>query len=255
MNTTADALRTASEASWSPYSESAVVSVSSGATFKKANVEERSVVMTVEKNKIDFTPLDATPAVLGISNESGEACASYNFGINGVDTYSGAESNPWWGVGANCRDFRDRGMLDEWSGRTDKSNQTTGAFETRCGSAPSTVYGVEWPETQQRHGEVFLKTIFYTPRGYPSTANIVLATDSAAFYGTGQESTSSLGLSGTQIEGFAPMESVQNILDNVRERNICVQGEGLKQRFYWNASKPMREIESLEKELADKCIR
>ena len=244
----------------SPYSANAFLNTETVSSFKAVNVDRRGQILSVKRNndgsfRLVLSPSFATPAILKISNNSGEACASYNFGINGVDTYTGMESNLWWGVGENCRDFYDAFVIEKFqNGVPDISNQTTGAWGTRCGSAQTPVYGLEWPDTQQNYGNVFLKTIFYTPQGGQNTVNIVMSSDDAEFWPVGSDGKVNIPLNGVGASATI-LESVAEIVELVKQRQVCVSGESVEQTFWWNPTPVINALADKETKAETECIK
>ncbi len=243
-------------ASSTPFDNSANVSVSKDQGFKSVNVDNRGVILNVTKSSIRFAPSYATPLILNVTNSAQEAYAFYNFGINGADTYQGTESNPWWGVGNNCKDFSDRAVTEAFNGKTDRSSLNPTCAPTA--GIPGHAYGLEWCDTTQRTGDVFLKTIFYTPQGNANLVNIALANAGAKFISESGAGTNNIGLNGT---GKVPnnssgndIDSIETIFSLVKQRYVCVSGTGAETKFWWNPTKVLDVLSKQEQSAATSCI-
>ncbi|MDO8647865.1 MAG: hypothetical protein Q7R70_05645 [Candidatus Diapherotrites archaeon] len=244
-------------ASWSPFTENGgVLETSIEQSFKKLNFSDtRGMIMSISKSKLVFSPSNATPVILKMTNNTGEACVTYNFAISGTDTYVGPESNPWWGVGVNCKDFYGRYTLEAFKdGFADKS--TVGnKFDTACARSSLLAYGLEWPDTQQNFGSTYLKSIFYTPQGRTSSMSIDVANDSASLITNSTQSTANVPLTGAGNASNESIQSVRQILNMVRNRTVCVSGTGLEQKFWWNPTPIIQSIEGNEKSAESECIK
>lgn len=241
-------------ASWIPYFENATLKTDKVSDFKKLNVDDRGEILTVSQSKLSFSPSYATPVIWKISNKSGEACSSYSFGAGSL-TYAGQESNPWWGVGENCIDFYDSVMIEAYqNGVFDKSTSTTGSWGTICGSTSYTAYGMEWPDEQQAFGNVFLKSIFYTPQGTSNVINTEISNETAEFWTKAASGTTNIPLNGVgaSAENIA---DVKRIIGLVKERQVCVSGTETEQKFWWNPTAVINEIADLETKAEGQCIK
>lgn len=249
-------LDTTGISSSTPFRDSGTISVAESEDFKKLNVTDRGIILDLTQTAIDYSPSYATPMILNVYNDTGDsAYAFYNFGLDGAETYEGESSNPWWGIGTTCKDFKDRAVKEAFNGTLDESGINTDcALTTGLGRT----YGIEWCDTLQNSGNVFLKTVFYTPQGKDSSLNLVVYSDNAKFIGEEVEGQNGLplnGVSGIPSNSLSDnIESIEDILDLVKNRYVCVSGSSDNAKFYWNPAKVLEVVQEKEESLAEQCI-
>lgn len=242
----------------------ATVQTSKVDSYAILNSLERGNILTLTRNgsnnlALKWSPSYATPVLMTVkgNNAQSNAYGFYSIGINGdtAQSYIGAQGNPWYGVGANCRDFEDRGMIDQYSPRYDSS-----AINASCalvGAQENISYGFEWCENTIHTGNVSLKTIFYTPQGTLSTIARSAYKDDLTFVGEGV-SGGNIPLNGTDaLPGNTPgdeLNSIEDILELVKQEAVCVANSGSKTEFFWNPKEVLNAIENQEKAAAAACI-
>lgn len=228
------------------------------------NSTERGNILTLTKSgtntlALKWSPSYATPVMMTIKSTHAQqdAYGFYSIGVNNdtSQSYIGTKGNPWYGVGANCRDFSDKGMLDAYNPRYDAS-----AINADCalvGAQENISYGFEWCEDTIHVGNVNLKTVFYTPQGTLSTISRSAYLDDLTFTGEGI-SGGSVPLNGTDaLSHNTPgdqLTSVEEILNLVRSEDVCVRNSGSKTEFFWNPKEVLNAIEKEEKAAAAACI-
>ncbi len=242
----------------------ATVQTSKVDSYAILNSLERGNILTLTRSgsnnlALKWSPSYATPVLMTVkgNNAQSNAYGFYSIGINGdtAQSYIGAQGNPWYGVGANCRDFEDRGMIDQYSPRYDSS-----AINASCalvGPQENISYGFEWCENTIHTGNVSLKTIFYTPQGSLSTIARSAYKDDLTFVGEGI-SGGNIPLNGTDaLPGNTPgdeLNSIEDILELVKQEAVCVANSGSKTEFFWNPKEVLNAIENQEKAAAAACI-
>ncbi|MFH0970391.1 MAG: carboxypeptidase-like regulatory domain-containing protein [Candidatus Diapherotrites archaeon] len=228
------------------------------------NSLERGNILTVTKNStnslsIKWSPSFATPVMMKIGNKSAQSdvFGFYSVGVNNdtSQSYIGVQGNPWYGVGANCRDFEDKSLLDSYNRKYD-----TSAINTDCalvGPQENISYGFEWCGDTIHTGNVFLKSVFYTPQESLSSINRTAWKSEMQFIGEGI-SGAGIPLNGTNaIPGNTPgdtLTSIEEILNLITERAVCVRNSGAKTEFFWNPKEVLNAIESQEKNAGQQCI-
>lgn len=263
-----DGLTTQSIASSTPYSDRGVVDVKQSNNFLQTNQGEganiRGQILRVARlpnPTITYSPSFATPVFLSLTNLRGEPCALYNLAtINNSLTYTGSKATDWWGLAApNCKDFMGNLVLDDtFYPMSDKSNATTGNFQTICASQiqPGT-YGIEYPGTQVKRGNVTLKTIFYTPQSNSNSIQMYSASDFGRFIGqTIEGPTVPLnGVAGMQKNNpGSQIQSLQDIFDLVENMQVCVSSGSSDVKFWWNPTRILKTVEDKERNLSGQCI-
>lgn len=242
----------------------ATVQTSKVDSYAILNSLERGNILTLTRSgsnnlALKWSPSYATPVLMTVkgNNAQSNAYGFYSIGINGdtAQSYIGAQGNPWYGVGANCRDFEDRGMIDQYSPRYDSS-----AINASCalvGPQENISYGFEWCENTIHTGSVSLKTIFYTPQGTLSTIARSAYKDDLTFVGE-SVSGGNIPLNGTDaLPGNTPgdeLNSIEDILELVKQEAVCVANSGSKTEFFWNPKEVLNAIENQEKAAAAACI-
>jgi hypothetical protein len=243
-----------------------VASVQSSTTSAYAilNSLERGNILTLTRNStnalsLKWAPSFATPVMMKIGNSSAQSdvFGYYSVGVNNdtSQSYIGAQGNPWYGVGANCRDFSDKSLFDSYNFAYDSS-----AVNADCGLVgpqENISYGFEWCENTIHTGDVYLKSVFYTPQESSSQITRTAWKDSMSFIGEGV-SGASIPLVGTDaIPGNSPgdeLKSIEDVINLVHERAVCVRNSGAKTEFFWNPKEVLNVLEDQEKDAEAACI-
>ena len=202
--------------------------------FKTLNNDMRGVLLDIERGSEDtymvFSPSRATPVILHITGGNRrKAYAFYQVTVDGQPQQGSSYLATWTGIGKGCRDFSDAEVTETFNNRRDVRG---GTGRVKCaGSFGTHQYGIEWCDVKRR-GNVFLKTVFFTPLRSASILELVEAADNATFIapnGTGKQIELS-GITGLNIT------SVEKILELVEQEKVCVAGVGnsVKATFFWN---------------------
>ncbi len=240
------------------------VSTSKIEAYTILNSLERGNILTLTKSgsnqlQLKWSPSFATPVLLKVTSNSAKSnvYGYYSVGVN-EDTsqsYIGAKGNPWYGVGANCRDFQDKALLDVYTPLFDRSG--VNADCALIGPQENIAYGFEWCENTIHTGIVPLKSIFYTPQGSLSTITRTAWKDDMGFIGE-TISGGSIPLNGTKaIPSNSPgdeLGSVEKVLELVKQEAVCVRNSGAKTEFFWNPKEVLNALEQQEKDAEAQCI-
>jgi hypothetical protein len=213
----------------------------------------------VDMKSLVFSPNFATPVMLKVhSDRSDEAVKGFFTVLRGkTPELWGQNASFWTGAGA-CRDFT--GV---------PANQTFAFLPDRKAESGDKAsnwefqYKVEWPAAEKA-GDTYLKGYFFTPA--ETTYALQSSSANTAF------STANTGLSGTAplggVKGMAfndqsggpAVQSLTEVLDLVRNNNVCVTNNGTSTLFWWNTGelykKGSNPLERQEKALVagSSCI-
>ncbi len=226
--------------------------------FRTLNNTRRGVILDIVRNPdleettINLSPSNATPVILKVSGgQSDKAFAFYNVTVDGEPQQVGSYLTSWTGIGKYCYDFEDNEMTETYQETHDVHG---GVGVTECAGTFSTAsYGLEWCDIK-RKGNVFLKTMFFTPTESESILNAVEGLDSMSFVSPTSSGTEQVFLNGTHSHAI---ESVERILNLVRAEEVCVTGYGNEVRttFFWNPEKVLENSLGEEMENAvGECI-
>jgi len=224
--------------------------------FKSLNVDNRGVVLSVQNSdagqSMAFSPSNATPVIMRVTNSGGkEAWGFYSVGVdNNSAANVGQTMNYWYGIGLNCRDFEETPVTETFQWTPDVHG--TSAKCARLGGIDNSAYsyGFEWCDST-RTGNVYLKSVFFTPQGKESVISKTGANESMAFMLANGLQAERVPLTGS-IAG--QINSVKDVFAQVKSNNVCVSGTGAKQEFWWNPKTVLDGISVQEQGLETKCI-
>ncbi|MEI8364764.1 MAG: hypothetical protein WCF78_04915, partial [archaeon] len=192
--------------------------------------------------ELRYSPSRATPVVLKLENKENDAYAFYKLGVGkpiidgGEAAHPGMSLAKWTGVG-ECESFTGVSIQEEFRNRDDM-------LATESEFAPYTPsdtvsYGVEWgSSTIIRRGNVFLRTVFYTPSNFTTTgtaySELVFdsVNDTGTFY---TKTTSGSKVSLTNI--FTDIKSLKEMYDLVKTKDACMAYNGTSIQVYYNPNK------------------
>ncbi|MEK6941894.1 MAG: hypothetical protein AABW85_03490, partial [archaeon] len=103
----------------------------------------------------------------------------------------------------------------------------------------------------KQFGNMYLKTVFYTPQGHQSVLKMSVAQESASFI-TPTSSGTTVPLANTVLG--REIHSVEDIFDLVKSEFVCVSNEESKTEFWWNPKKVFELIDQKEQGLLNSCI-
>ncbi len=229
------------------------LTVQTNESFKRLNTDERGVVLQVfggEAPKLVFSPSYATPVILKMSNSEGEAWAFYSVEVNKGAVDTGPQMSRWNGIGFNCKAFDDRFMSEFFF-----TPDTHGLDEARsCARVPGelerTSYGFEYCEPV-RFGNMFMKTVFYSPQETTTVLKMNVAQEQAGFITPSTEGTI-VALDNKVLGGN--IASVQDVFELVENEFVCVSSEEGKIDFWWNPKKVMELLQEQEDKAINECI-
>ncbi len=221
------------------------VNVSSYDDFKRLNVLDRGVVLSIKDKdnpKIVFSPSSATPVMMRIENERDEAWGFYSVGISGDSDAEGGlggsaiNTGPWmseWsGVGMACRDFDDRIAADSFDWKKDQH-----AIDTECAVIPmdykATAYGFEFCEPSKA-GDLYLKSIMFTPANKTATMSVVHGNDEIRLFNGNIWNTQNVPLGGASGQFGSSMDSLNAIIEMMDDELICMSTSTGSTEFWWN---------------------
>ena len=180
-----------------------------------------------------YTPSYATPVMLEFTNNNEDAFGYYSIEVDGSAQDVGYSMAEWYGVGINCRSFSDTLVYDEFWGKADM--HALPAENRKCSvldpQKASTSYGFEFCRPA-KFGKLYLQTVLYTP--YKSTGLIKkeAASDDMQFIGS-TIGGSQMSLGGAKGINYT-LDSVEGILNLVRNGYVCVGSSDAKAEFFWN---------------------
>ncbi len=206
-------------------------------SYINKSITSRSTMLEIDvsgkKEKIIFSPAYATPVLMKVSREEGignvvsDFSEYYSLNMNEQGIDAGESLNAWNGAGA-CYDF---------SGRL--AGEAFYYYRDRRDDEQGTRYAIDWGAAEKT-GDVYLKTIFYTPRGYDTvlraeSANMRLITQN------NQSPSQAVALNGINGMGYNSagdsdmdrIDSIQDVFDLVKEEKVAVANHGKRISFFW----------------------
>ncbi len=253
------------------------VKVNFSDAFTTLNVFNRGSILSVaqgEKIDLTFSPSYATPVIMKVENNQQDAWAFYSVAINNstVQSNTGPQNLLWNGIGLQCLDFEGRAINDIYREFADE-HAVAGPPTIQCakvGDNKDVIYGLEWcgPDLP-KSGNMFLKTVIFTPQGQTSILQRESGNDKVEFYSPVEASygekislggtpTSNIPTGAKKIEknnNLDRLQSIQDIFKLVREGHVCISGTGAKSEFVWN-TKPLYDfLVEQEKQAINQCIR
>jgi hypothetical protein len=190
-------------------------------------------------NILQFTPSLATPLMMRIKNTGTTPfSAFYQVGEGGNPVDSGPNLTYWSGIEA-CADFTGNPSDQAFHQAPDREGKKT---DKRTDW--EIVYGLDWKEATEK-GELYLRTILYTPTNLSYTINS--ASSSTSFLTSNYGSYSNLQiLDGTKNLLYnnksTEINSLQDVFDLVADGSVCIEDNGVEARFFWNTSALYQEV-------------
>ncbi len=203
-------------------------------SFKRLNNDERGEIFSITRGEsptIVYSPSYATPVMIKIHNEREDAFGFYEVEAGGGAQNVGASMSKWYGIGINCKSFSDRPVVEEFWETTD----IHGLRQYRdCSILPeekaATSYGFEFCNPVL-FGNLYLKSIFYTPYGKQSYMKKVVGNDSMVLIGN--VTADSIELNGAR-DLPTEIHTVVDMIDLVKDGYVCVSSTDTKAEFWWN---------------------
>ncbi|HIH17004.1 MAG TPA: hypothetical protein HA252_06380, partial [Candidatus Diapherotrites archaeon] len=209
--------------------------------FKRLNVDRRGTILEVSRgaiNQITYSPSKATPLILKMTNRNDEAWAFYSLAIGGNAANLGPVSSKWNGIGYSCSSFDDRRMIEAFYETPDQHG-----LETKCallgGEIAATSYGFEFCKPLD-YGNVYLKTIYYTPQNQESKIHLNVGNDKASFIAQAGGGSDALLYGVPEVSSLLDghqVESIGDVLKLVAKQFVCISGTDARADFWWNPKK------------------
>ncbi|HNV01346.1 MAG TPA: hypothetical protein PKK60_02885, partial [archaeon] len=170
-----------------------------------------------------FTPNYATTIIMKKTLNGTTGLASFKVLKDEQEVNVGGNFSYWTGA-AKSKDFYGSAAIDVYEDSPD--------YELEQGG-----YGFEWIDASF-NGNLYLKTIIYTPTG---ESYVIESDDSTTkFWTPNGEFTDSqelIGISGMNNNNqlnLSTFESLQDLLDLVKEKKVCISNDGSNMTFWWN---------------------
>ena len=212
------------------------------------NGETRGMLFSITSDsthnnpELRYSPSRATPVVMKIENKQNNAYAFYKLGVGkpikdgGEAAHPGMSLAKWTGVG-ECESFTGVSIQEEFLNRDDIA-ATESEFAPYTPS-DTVAYGVEWGDsTIIRRGNVFLRTVFYTPSNFTTGTGISQlvmdsVNDNAVFYTTKASAQKDVDLLGV----YPDIKSLKEMYALVASKDACMNYNPTSMQVYYNPKK------------------
>lgn len=233
--------------------------------FTYLNNTEKGILLKITKTRdadpqLVYAPSYATPIMMQIENNEGAASALYSVSVALGAQDSGYFMAEWSGVGYNCKTFDGGFTVTDFANTKDiHALPTTNLSCTPIDSTSArTTYGFEFCEPA-KFGNMFLKTLFYTPQQKENMLTAVVANDSVEFISPDASGSTNIPLNGVSgmennQHGADTIDNMQDIFDLVKNELACVTSSSTSIDFWWNPKPVMSSIESEEIVAEKECI-
>ena len=210
--------------------------------FEKMNstASNRGFVLSVEdsdtisQKSMEFFPNYATPVIMKMSQVKTEKAFSAYFELraSGVPLETGDNLTFWDGAG-RCLDFTGVPVFEAFDFKPDREADSRDALGNW-----QFAYAVDWTKADYG-GDVYLKTIFYTPIGRLFNLKAVKPSELKFITPNSSESQS------VELNGIAEMKynsalaqsriaTIREVFELAAAGDICVTNSGTKTSFWWN---------------------
>jgi hypothetical protein len=202
-------------------------------SFDKLNSSPgtRGQLMTVSFNGNDasivMSPNYATPIIAKYVGETGDNYMRYKVSGDGVPVISGGNLLYWTGA-AKSRDLYGAAAIDVYNESPDFLHET------------GETYGFFWDDVTQNN-TMYLKTIIYSPteQRYMLTSedpNTTFLTPNSSF-STQAELIGIRGMTYNSESGNTSLQSINDLFNMVKNRDVCISNDGSIASFWWNPRK------------------
>jgi hypothetical protein len=202
------------------------------------SLESKGSVLLVEKKdawegSLVFSPSAATPVAMRVSRAEGRDksfSAFYGVVSGGTPVNIGNTLNYWSGTG-RCLDFSGVPVAEAFGTKPDRAATKADGLNYWEFS-----YGLDWGEAAYT-GDVYLRSIFYTPQEEDMVLVARKPANSVLFYtpDSTEETISLKGISGMPYNNpSAQIESVRDVFALVEAGDVCITNTGRKTLFWWN---------------------
>jgi len=235
------------------------------------NGQTRGMILSVvtsstHKNpELNFIPSRPTPVVMKVTSKTNDAYSFYKLNVGNPANLGGEPAHPgmnlakWTGMGT-CEDFTGISAQEAFLNTPDiLATDSTLANYT---SSQTFAYGVEWPKDSIiRHGNEFLRTIFYTPSNFTGgTGYSELVADSynndVTFYSPELNNSSVQdGKKLTLYNSYAKdIKSLKDIYGLVSDKKACINYNPTSLEVYYNPKAVMDSFIKTDSESQDSWI-
>jgi len=200
--------------------------------FSQLNGSFRGQLLKIRKGgasyEATFSPTIATPILMEVISENGKAAAYYSIS-NQSGKISGFPSlGVWSGVASNidnCKSFNLEGLPTRVS---DSTYIETAGCSLKDGISDSQAYGFAWNGAAS--GRAYYKTIFYVP---DKSYELVNACTNEQLFSTPIVASDSGPLKLDYLSD-RQIVSLNNVLQLVKDRAVCVSESNDEVNFWWN---------------------
>jgi len=218
--------------------------------FKTMNINERGVLLKLERRadetSLYYIPSDMTPVLMEVKDTgSANVFTFYSLEMGTeVQRNIGTYLTRWSGLGSNCRDFAGNRALYSFSETPDISALSSEA-QAHAIVTKDYAYGLVWPDPV-RQGSLYLKTVFFTPKGQDSVLDLVASSGSTQTkFFTPKNAGSKVSLNGVMISNKQSIDSINKILELMKQNKVCVQSTGSSRAaFFWNPKIALDQLEN-----------
>ena len=220
------------------------VSVKMDEQFESLNETNRGTVLVLKQNEIVYAPSIATPVLMEARSNAGVARSFYAVRKNGVLINGGDSMGIWTGVASNiggsvCQSFDRNPLPFTESDRAALSYNDPGASSCAfTGTALGGLYGFDWTNTSEFDNQsIYLESYFFTPRndnGYELQLAQCAGSSLISGGGANVEPNGTLGLSDISLFPTVELDSIQDLLQNVRDGSMCASVSPEKVELFWN---------------------
>jgi len=187
-----------------------------------------------QTKRLVFSPNYATPVTLRMSSEimADPFYAFYELHEARTPMQTGGNLT-FWSAAGQCYDFTGMPLSDRFDFTPDRQASSSDPVNNW-----QYAYGIDWDKAE-KSGDVYLRTIFYTPAGksfaltatYPT--ELEFATSDSAFIDTVDLKGISGMLHNNQAAG-ATINSLKEIFSMVESEEVCITNTGSEALFWWN---------------------
>ncbi|MDD5148034.1 MAG: hypothetical protein PHH08_01055 [Candidatus ainarchaeum sp.] len=209
-----------------------------------SSFEKRGILLDVTEtegeNRLVFYPTYATPVIAQVSAEetSGQFSAFYQLAEASVPAKS-TETLSFWTAAGKCKNFDETKLEDAFNYSPDRY-----AEELETSEKEANAYALDWKKSE-RAGNVYLKTIFYSPTSKAYSIGSVQSPETMpkaaiAFKNPNTAFQGNIDLEGVQGQKFNNKKSQESIagLDSlfelVKEGGACITNSEKETLVWWN---------------------
>ncbi|MDO8627099.1 MAG: hypothetical protein Q7K42_01410, partial [Candidatus Diapherotrites archaeon] len=188
------------------------------------------------KKELTFSPGYATPVMLKFSHGIADKkfSAFYALSENDQGVATGSSSTFWEGAN-NCLDYSGKTVKQAFDFKSDRKSKPEDNVPGK-----DFAYALDW-ENSSKQGNVYLRTIFYTPAGTSTALKTIAPLGSMKFI-TPETEADNVSLGGIPAMEYNSestgakhnIESIQDVLELVQKGKVCVNDTGLEARYFWN---------------------